>query len=326
MDYSKIRFLGRHILKNDLEYFSYSGSGFEFMVKPESFIYTVTISLISELREHSSQYINIYVNDKLHSKIQLLEGNNNITIPLNQMEGNHIKVVKLNEVYLSAIYLKEVVLNGASFLDMQSHKKKIGFFGDSLTCGYGLLGTQLEDFTMETEDFTKAYPYLTASSLGMDYVVVARSGVSISRQIYVDQLFNEIFDTVDMFDKCDTDKDLDYAVINLGTNDNGAFNMIEDEEEKKKALYKFKEDYISLILRILKDNPNVKFLICYKFAEVREPVNEAIRDIYRLISENIPNKCLLVEFKPNNQGANYHPSASAHESASKILINAIKSL
>ena len=325
MDNSKIRFFGRHIKKDTYDYFSFSGCGFEFAVLPETFFYTVTLSLISELREHDAQYIAIFVNDKLHSKLKMPEGNNSYTFTLSEQKRTVIKVIKLNETYISSIYLKDIVLNGAKFDELPaSNKKMIGFFGDSLTCGYGLLELHGEDFKTETEDFTKAYPYLAVKALNMDYTVIARSGISVSLPIYVDKVFNEIYDTVDMYEKCETEKNLDYAVINLGTNDNGAYYQL--SEDKEKALFKFKQDYISLILQIIKDSPNVKIVICHNFVELLEEITDAIKDVYRLIKENAPNPIALVEFKTNSDGANFHPYYPAHEEASKILVEAIKNL
>ena len=34
----------------------------------------------------------------------------------------------------------------------------------------------------------------------MDYSVVARSGISVAIPIYIEQLFKEIYDTVDMYE------------------------------------------------------------------------------------------------------------------------------
>ena len=47
MDKNKIRFLGRHIVKDNKEYFSFSGAGFEFVVNPTKPICEITLSFIS---------------------------------------------------------------------------------------------------------------------------------------------------------------------------------------------------------------------------------------------------------------------------------------
>ena len=91
------------------------------------------------------------------------------------------------------LYLEDITLVNAKIGELKpENKKRIGFFGDSITCGYGNTERHGEGFTMEHEEFDRAYPFLIAQKLDMDYMVVARSGVSVSRQIWIDQLFDEI--------------------------------------------------------------------------------------------------------------------------------------
>ena len=319
----KIHFFGRHINKNNKYYFSYSGSGFEFLVKPNNIAFSITLSLISELNEHETQYVSIFINDKFYSKEKLINGQNDIEIKPNTLSKTKIKLIKVNEVYLSSIYLNYIELNCAELINYETEpKKKIGFFGDSLTCGYGLLDFHGKNFSMESEDFTYSYAYLTAKALDLDYVVIARSGISIALPIYCNTLFNEIYDTVDMFDKCEVKDNLDYAVINLGTNDSAAFN---ESQNKTSSLKIFKEKYIELIERIIKDNPDVKLVLCYQMVEINEEIKKAIKEVYLSIKEKFSNKSDLVEFTPDQNGANNHPYKTAHEQfalkLSKIIAN-----
>lgn len=324
MDINKIRFIGRHIIKNNKPYFSYSGCGFVFAIKGKSF----TLSLDSELREHDTQYIAIYVNDKFHSKEKLVSGNNKITISLdNQNKENIVRVIKVNETYVSSIYLDDIILNNAVMLDYKpSHKPLVGFFGDSLTCGFGLLDYQKPEFFMEGEDFTKTYAYLACSKLNMDYTVIARSGISVALKIWVDVLFKEIYDTVDMFDKCKVDKNLDCAVINLGTNDNGAYYANIKEEDQEKAKQSFFDEYLNLVNTIIKDNPNVKLILCHSMVHNDDTIIKPIEKVKEYIDTHYPNKSTILVFKPNGDGGAGHPFWPAHEENSKLLIQAIKEL
>ena len=321
----KIHFFGRHINKNNKHYFSYSGSGFEFLVKPNNIDFSITLSLISELNEHETQYVSIFINDEFYSKEKLINGQNDIEIKPHTLSKTKIRLIKVNEVYLSSIYLNYIELNCAELINYETEpKKRIGFFGDSLTCGYGLLDYHGKDFSMESEDFTYSYAYLTAKALDLDYVVIARSGISIALPIYCNALFNEIYDTVDMFDKCEVKDNLDYAVINLGTNDSAAFN---ESQNKTSSLKIFKEKYIELIERIIKDNPDVKLVLCYQMVEINEEIIKAIKEVYLSIKEKFSNKFELVEFAPDQNGANNHPYKTAHEQfalkLSKIITNFI---
>ena len=191
-----IRFIGRHIKKNGLDYFSYSGSGFEFKTKPnnESTL-SISITLISELREHDEQYLSIFIDDLFYRRERLSSGEH--IIKLNTKKESRIKIVKCNETYLSSIYIKDIKVDGGIITKpAYRNRKLIGYYGDSLTCGYGLLAKREDDFTMWSEDFTKTYAYLASFALKMDYSVVARSGISIALPIYVPETFNQIYDTV----------------------------------------------------------------------------------------------------------------------------------
>ena len=322
----KIRFIGRHINKEGREYFSYSGSGFEFCVVPQSSSCSITLELTSELHEHDSQYLGVYINDVFHSKEKLGSGLNRVVIKLNNIKNpSIIRVIKYNEAYLSAIYLEDIKLENATFSDLKpSNKKLIGFFGDSITCGYGLIDYQGTEFKMETEEFDKGYAYLTATELDMDYLVVARSGISIGINIWIEQLFNEIYDTVDMFNKCPVEHNLEYAVIYLGTNDQSAY--YQNSEDKEKAMDKFHYEYHKLIDSIIKDNPGVKIVLCYNMIALTDLFVSAIKEKKQYIESHYPNPCTLVEFKSDDNGASYHPYVTAHQEGAKILVKAIKEL
>ncbi len=326
MNINKIRFIGRHIIRNNKPYFSYSGCGFIFGIKPTSSPYSFTLSLDSELREHDAQYIAIYVNDEFHSKEKLIEGTNTIKVSLNNISDKAlVRVIKLNETYLSSIYLSDIVLENATLGDiLPSRRKLVGFYGDSLTCGFGLLEYKGAGFKMETEDFTKSYANLACSALNMDYSVVARSGISVILKIWCDKTFKEIYDTVDMLDKGILDRKLDYAVINLGTNDSGAYSLL--KENKESALLEFKEEYINLLERIIRDNPGVKLILCHSMVYIFDEFINAIKESKEYINNHYDNPCEIIAFAPNGDGADGHPYWPAHEENSKLLVNAIKKL
>ena len=120
MELDKIRFIGRHILKDNKPYFSYSGCGFSFNIQPKVKDFSFTLYLTSELRECDCHYIAIYINDIFHKKEKLINRGNKIHISLtNNKEEINIKVIKLNETYNSSIYLDDIILNNAIFLDVK---------------------------------------------------------------------------------------------------------------------------------------------------------------------------------------------------------------
>ena len=247
-------------------------------------------------------------------------------IKLNKKKPTIIRVIKENEAHISTIYLKDILLENASFENIEtSNRPLIGFFGDSLTCGYGLLDYKGLTFKTEYEEFTKSYAYLTSFALNMDYLVVARSGISIALKIYCDRLFKEVYDTVDMYQKCSFDRKVDYAVFNLGTNDSGAYSLM-DEKDKEPSRQLFIKEFILLIERIIKDNPGVKIVIIYNMVLIEEKMNDAIKEVKEYIQNHYENKIELLKFIPNGDGGCGHPYYPNHEENSKLLIETIKKM
>lgn len=324
MDLKNIRFIGRHIVKDGQGYFAFSGSGFEFAVEPSAGC-LVKLVFNSVIREESSQFIAIYINDVYFSKYMLINGKGEIIIPI--AKHSVVRIIKVNEAYLSSLYLEDIVFTNGEFGELKPvNRKLIGFFGDSLTCGFGLLDYHGDIFRMETEDFTKTYAFLTSNAVNMDYSVVARSGISVAIPMYMSTLFGDIYDTVDMFEKYTPERQLDYAVVNLGANDNSGIFQNARSEDREKALDIFKEGYQALVERILNDNPKASLLLCYQLNHLDERTVNKIKEVKEYVSSNYENKCCLVEFIPNKDGACFHPFFLTHAENAKILAKAIQEL
>ena len=177
---------------------------------------------------------------------------------------------------------------------------------------------------MESEDFSKTYGFLAAESLGMDCYAVARSGISLTLLIYCDTPFTRIYDTVDMFEKCPLGQPLDYAVMNLGTNDHGCYCIMK-EEEKEKALKEFSEEYYRLLERIVQDNKGVKLVLASNLIEIQECFLDAMKEAGNRIESKYGNPCRFVKFAPNSDGADNHPYMDAHKEAGALLAQTIAS-
>ena len=326
MNKDQIRFIGRHIEKSNRPFFAFSGCGFEFEFTPSSFPCSCTLLLSSVTRGPDVQYIGIYVNGDLYKKEALVKGQNTIEISLQGPANLYlIRVIKLNEVVMSEIYVVGVTLANGRFKTIEpSPKPLIGFFGDSITCGYGLNALGDQPFSVELEDFSKSYAYLASIALDMDYSVVAKSGIALGCNFVGNKMFNEIVDTVDTSHHYVEDRSLNYAVINLGTNDGWAMaqRVIGIEE----GIASFKKEYLRLIERIVKANPNVKLVLCYNMMPLDERMKQALSNIASYVKEHYENPCLLLEFEPNEEAIMGHPYYTAHEEYGKVLANAIRSL
>jgi lysophospholipase L1-like esterase len=114
---------------------------------------------------------------------------------------------------------------GAILVDTAGQGRMIELVGDSITCGYGVLGEKATcGFSADTESELDAWGGLTAAALDAGHVAIAYSGKGVYRDregSTVDQmpaLFERIFadDPESAWDFAYTP---DVVVINLGTND-----------------------------------------------------------------------------------------------------------
>ncbi len=198
-------------------------------------------------------------------------------------------------------------------------KLKMQFFGDSITCGYGVLG----DFATRTystfeEDATKTYAYLTAKSLGADIRVCAISGQGICSNCAGEHgtLFSEFFeyetrDGKHMHDF--TGWVPDVVVINGGTNDHG-----------HASLENFRAGCAAILARAREVYPNAHIFWAYGLMGNRfAPVLESLFD--ELCHDD--DKLHYVYFEritDGEIGANGHPGVRGQARGAKVLTEAIR--
>lgn len=329
IDRNRIRFYGRHANHEGCDYFSYSASGFEVLLSCKGSEASVSFIFDSVVREIDKQFVSIYVDDVFHGKAEIRPGKQTVTVDV--ADGGHpvsVRLIKVNEVYLSELTLEDVVLEDAELLPIApSERMLLTVYGDSVSCGYGLLADSPEElFCAENEDATETYGYLAAQKLGLDYEIVARSGISIGIPIFCDVLFNEIYDKVDLFEDLKERRAPDFAVINLGTNDSLALDAM-NEEQKESARKQFLYEYRHLAERIAADNPNVVMVLCHNSVrELDSGLLSAIETVRDEMRRKYGIRCDMFEMYPDQGGANWHPNKAAHHENAKRLAALITKL
>lgn len=180
-------------------------------------------------------------------------------------------------------------------------------------------------FSLECDDFSLSYPYLLSTSLDLDYEVVAKSGISVALPIYWNQLFKDIYDTVDLYEKYFASNQLDFAVINLGSNDSIALNLI-DDSEKEYAIKQFENEYLKLIDKIVRDNENLKIIMVYNFVPLNVHIIDSIKKVFDIARSKYSNVFKLIELSPNTDGVDFHPNPEAHRLAFKQIKQVIEDI
>ncbi len=224
--YDQLKVTGRHIIKSEGISCDWSAAGIEFNAVCKG---TVKLKLSVTVGD---AYFAVYIDGvRVGTRVKAPQGESTIEIAQNLTQGTHaIRLVKLNHVYQSNTVLKELVLEGQLEARPADRNTYIEFIGDSITCGVGLSETPA--YGAHGADATRAYSYICAEKLGVDYSMVSVSGhtlawstskptQSVAKQFY--PYINRVRDTTP-FDFASVRKP-DAVVINLGTNDYGLTDL-----------------------------------------------------------------------------------------------------
>ncbi len=239
-------------------------------------------------------------------------------------------------------------------------KNKIEFIGDSITSGEGLIGAQSdEDWVSLCFDSVNHYANLTADQLDADYRIVSQSGwgVYTAWDNNIKNVIPSIYETV-----CGTnnsekgiyygskeknkfnDWQPDIIVVNLGTNDGGAFrnpswldpetgieyklHSMQDDTRNTEDLKKV-ENSIVQFLRMLRRN-NAKAHIIWAYGILGNEIGDSIQtalEQYRSDTGDTMIELLIFPYMNEEQtGARQHPGIGAHKMMCECLLNRIKEL
>jgi lysophospholipase L1-like esterase len=231
--------------------------------------------------------------------------------------------------------------NGARFLSPIVRSRRIEVIGDSISCGYGILGANAScRFSYATEDHFESYDALTARALSADLTTIAWSGRGILR--------NNTGDTTgvvgDFYDRAlpvtgEPDDEgvvvWDFAkaappqvvVINVGTND--FFLGVPDSAQ-------FEGAYNKLIDRVRKNYPQAHIFCAIPPMLSDVPADTprtALRDIlHRVVGgynsrgdARVYSMEFLDQGVRRGLGCDFHPNKTTHQIMADQLTAAIKS-
>jgi len=287
---------------------------------------SLTLSVWSDVSERGrNAYVRINF-DGHTRRLRLPVGEK--TIRLQGEAGEHsFKVIKLTESANNSFGISTVETDG-DFLPRQETRAalKIEFVGDSITTGFGVLAPLgYSEYKTKEQDFTKAFPYLTAKALSADYQVVAAGGWPIYKSKYADYAIPDFYDNVDLLrNRAPYDFSAfvpDVVVVTLGTND---FSYLADLTEEKRAAERaeVKERFLAFLRRLLALYKKARIILFYGFFEYPD-LGVLTREVAEELQEprisllETPNAASLSDVRAG------HPGRKTHRIATKRLIKAI---
>ena len=348
---NNVKIYGRTIMQEGCRILCTSGSGIEFE-------YTGTGLEITFLGDSSTYSENSYVNWRDSARVQVcVDGRvvldttikkdketyticeENVGLP---NEKHVVKIIKLSEPRMSLVAVGEIMVQAEEAPIPTPYKEKyVEFIGDSITCGYGIdTEDELCPFSTGTENVTKAYAYLAANELNIDYSMVSYSGHGLVSgwtpdcnvpnlnelvQPYYDitaYSYNTFRDIKSQEIVWGFERIPDVIVINLGTND---FSYTQRDASKMKE---FENAYVQFIHKVRGINTK-SHIICslgIMGNELFATISNAV-DLYR--NQFGDSNVSTFEFSvqtPEIDGyaADYHPSAATHVKAAVQMAEELK--
>ncbi len=328
----------------------WSGSGLELACSGTQ----LWVNLNSDYKSFEPWLI-IKLNDEFISRQMVTKGRHKICV-YRGMSANVIKKVEIIKDTQAmsgdsnhCLQIESIVSDG-SFHECTTYPMKIEFIGDSITCGEGAIGAKCEsDWTTMFKTTHGAYPEMVSKHFNAQFNIIAQSGWGICAgwDNNPNTTMPEIYDKVcgvlngrknfelganelHNFSKWQPD----IIVINLGTNDDSAFNQTEFidefnvshklEFENENHKNKFIKKAETFIKNVRENNKNAHIVWCYGMLGTRlKPlINEAILNCK---DDNI-DFLLLDEMTENTVGSLNHPGQKNHAQASEKLIKYIENL
>lgn len=354
-----IRIYGRTNRSNPLPLY-WAASGIEFCTDASDCILELDADYTA-----LEQWIRVEVNDYQVIRMPLNRGINRITLFQGMQASGKKKVHLYKEVQpmgqesTNSLFVNKIECNGSLF-ELPPHTCRIEFIGDSITSGEGLAGNdRMQDWIASVFSNAGHYALETAKELNADFRLISQSGwgTYCSWDNQPRNTLPAIYDEVcsvytegrnvdaGCLKRADFDKwQPDIVVINLGTNDEGAFHnapwtdpetgityaqkLLEDGSFEEQSLARFIQAMYDFLVRLRERNPQAQLLWVYgMLGDALRPFMEQTIEKYR--EETGDQKVrfqALPDTKPEWIGARMHPGVLSHHATAQVLIQTIQEL
>lgn len=269
-------------------------------------------------------YYNVFVDGELLSVLHS-KGDTLAWISTKLKRGKHtFTLQKRTEAGMGTGVFYGIALNTKGTLTdlSQPSERRICFFGNSITCGYGSEGkSKKERFSPATENFNKSYAAVLSRAFGADYHAISHSGLGIVRN-YGDSckvstrilpLPARIFRVLDNEPTplWNMKSWIPHAVvINLGTND---FSTKPHPDKEV-----FQKEYVSMIGQIREEFGNVP-VFCLVGPMTDQPCHSYVKEVVSMCRVKFDTDRIYFIGMPlqllngsDDLGSDYHPSWKGH--------------
>ena len=353
-----IRVLGRTNGACDPLVLFWTGSGIEMMYDGTE----LWCEFESDYGSHE-QWIAVLINGALISRQMLPKGRSRICLLRGMAGGKQTKVTVLKEVQAmpgdEKAYLAICGLYGDGTMKLPPEPScKIEFIGDSITSGEGAFGAkQEEEWISMFFGHVHSYPYMVSKELNADYRVFSKSGWGIycswdnqpkfnipsQYENICSATFSEKLAKKGFCEKNDfASWQPDAILVNLGTNDDGAFHnpaftdengvthkmRMKGDKYLKKDGDKVKNAAVEFLKILRRNNENARIFWCYGM--LGDGMKEILLAAIKEYKEETKDKKVAFLELPNTTeetvGSRMHPGKASHEKAAKVIVKKLKSV
>ena len=250
--------------------------------------------------------------------------------------GRHtVRVYKRSETSSNKLALASLKTDGKILDAPAAAPLSIEFYGDSVTCGYGIDFTNQTAFSTDTENALLTYAYLSAHVLGADFSLISVSGWGMAHGLGDNSAVPDWFEYADI--RSDRRWEVaahkpDIVVINLGANDNqyilGNVSGPVSEGERAARLQNYLTAYKTFIHKLLsvygKDTPIFCCFGTMGETNIYTPLENMIYDEFQdKAHPNVYPVRLSDGAGHGTPALHGHPNVKSNIASANILVKAI---
>ena len=315
---------GRIICKDERLVLGYTNSSVDLVVQGTG--------LCAEFETGENHPVNqpglrIYVDDEPVREIVITEKYVKLELAAFDEGIHRIRIVKITEAAMSYVSIKLLHVEGRLLPTLRDNSRtKALFIGDSITCGFGVLGEPEQDYSLRLEDGEKCYASYLAKKCNWEAEWLSVSGYGM----FVDYTGNRVnvLPNLHPYTNYFYDKELredvtrfvpDYIFINLGTNDSGHLN-------EKYVAEGFKSEYESFLytLRMSYEKATIICLIGTLATNVYPLIKEVVEEVSGRGLENIYGLELPFHDVEKDGVACGHPTETTHRKDAERIYEFMK--
>ena len=338
----------------------WTGSGIELNVKGSE----LWLEVETDYDVHE-QWASVLVNGAPVSRQMLSKGTSRICLfrgmnPENVKNVRFLKDLQAMSEDMSAALKIHAVLTDGTLLPVTDRPYKIEFIGDSITSGEGIIGAK-EELDWIPMFFSAAgdYAHLVSEACNAECHIISQSGWGIltgwdnNPHSALPKYYTQVCGLLkgEKNHALGTDKPYDFAgwqpdvvVVNLGTNDGGAFEQPEYVDPESGEIFgqhkeadgsyrkedtKRLSDAVEAFLRVLrKCNPHAHIVWAYGMlgTPMMPFIREGIFQYQKKENDSRVSFLLLPDTTDETVGSRSHPGYPSHKHASLVLADYIKAL